>query len=145
MTLPYRLYWYDEAQTIHVVEAFARWTWNDAHAAIDAQNAILSATPHPTYAVLHLLPHVNGLPIGGHIGSDALRHVHWLFENDPRPEQMCVVVGNNALVRDMINAVRWTYNMFDLDAHYRYAGTLELAARLIANHKRQHTLDPLAS
>ncbi len=142
---PYRLYWYDKAKSIHVIEAFARWTWDDAHQAIDEQNEILTIAPHPVYAVIHLLPHVNGLPAGGHIGPDAIRNVQWLFENDPRPEELCVVVGNNGLVRDMINIVRWTYNMFDLDMHYLYAGTLSGAANIIAAHQAQATLDPLAS
>lgn len=137
MPKPYRLYWYDDTQTIHVVEAFSRWTWADARQAIDEQNDILIAAQKPVYAVLHLLPHVNGLPTGGRIGPEAIRNVHWLFENEPFPEEQCVIVGNNALVRDMMNIVRWTYGMLHLDMHYRYTNTLEGAAALIESHKRE--------
>jgi hypothetical protein len=128
----YTLRWYDEEQTIILIDIVKTWTWEDAYAAIKQQVAMTESVAHPVHAIFHF-HNVPAVP-----RKFGLTHIAKLMKTRAPNEELAVFVGTHALLQMLINALSNVYGMGEITAKYHFVATLDEALDIIARYDSEN-------
>lgn len=128
----YVIRWYDDAESILMVEIARNWTWEEAHEVVGIVNETLFAADHNVATVYHLANGVRALPRGG----AALPNLRRLMLVDPPNEELIVFIGGGTLLRSFMGVVGKTYGLRAIVSKHRFVATLDEALQKVADHRR---------
>lgn len=125
-----RLGWYDDDQTILMLEVSNYWTWTEAEILVSTINETILATEKKIYTIYLFSPEYNVVPRGkGGFGS--LRR---MMRVDPPNEQLLILVGSNLFLKRLIEIVSEIGLRAAFDK-YRFVVSLDEAIAAIAEHQ----------
>ncbi len=124
----YTIRWYDEEQTIILIDIVKTWNWEDAYEGIRQQVAMTETVEHPVHGVFHFHD-VPTVPRGF-----GLTHIARLMKMRAPNEALTIFVGTHTLLQMLINAITSVYGMADITTKYHFVATLDEAFAIIANY-----------
>jgi len=121
--------WFDDEQTILLVQALAPWDWNDVEQALAEQLQHIRSVTHNVYSIYDLtlspaLPNGLVIPRLKHVASDRLDN-----------QRLTIYVGMGFLQQQMMDLTRNAFHLDALFANFRFVRTLDEALRVIDAHK----------
>jgi len=128
----YKIYWYDEKQSILIVEIYRRWTWQDAHEIVALGNDILARVTHEKYLICHFSDEASRLP-SDH--RQAMTSIRRLIQIDPGEEEFCVFVGSFKVLKRLITVTGEIYSLLKVTQKYHFAEDMSSAFARINQHK----------
>lgn len=125
----YKIGWYDEEETILVMEVNGRWAWADAVNAILRMNEIVQQHSGTVYTVFHFTGPFF-IPQPGSIGS-----LRQLLALDNPNEPLIVLVNASMFITKLISVVSRAYGMERSLGKYHFTKTFPEALALIEQDK----------
>jgi hypothetical protein len=126
----YRGGWYNDEKTILLFDVYEGWTWDEAHAIVSQQVAMMAEVEHGVHTIFYLHG-LSGLPRGS-----ALPNVRKLMRIQHPNERMTVFIGVTGFGQALANVVARAYGMQSLVAKYRFVSTMQQALEEIERYER---------
>jgi hypothetical protein len=131
----YKLYWFDDARTIIVLEIHPKWTWADAWAATSMIDKALGEVTHDVYTVYHF--HEGAIDFPSGLSSINVRK---MLEIDVSNEKLIIFVNPSfqklqsllEFIGSMCRATQWK-------TKFRYIASFDEALKLIEADKAAST------
>jgi len=139
-TQHYKIYWYDDEQTILMGEAYTGWTWTSANEGVAFINATLEepSKTHDTYVIIHLTTDAQLMPRNQSTFM-ALRN---LIQEDPKHEQLTIYITGASVLNTLMKIVAQLYRIGDKTTNYRFVQSIDEALRIVHEHKKSRSTPP---
>lgn len=124
----WRIYWYDEAQTIIVCEILNCWTWNDASASMMSMNEAVRATPN-TVDVIIWFTTVSAQAVPRNAAFSTIRRI--MAEDVPN-ENSVVMIQAHRYFEMLMETIKHIYSLLGTTSPYYYVSDFEAALTFIA-------------
>jgi len=120
--MKYKIYWYDDAQTIIVVRPLETYAWKDVYQVFEHVNLEIASVEHEVTTIYDIGEHP--LP------KNAMRAIQIGISMQLENEKLIILVTDNNVLASLINTVSNLYGLKRLTAKYRYVKTFEEAIAL---------------
>ena len=130
----YKMYWYDDAQTILVVEVYGGWTWADAQKGLKKLNDTIESRAEDVgvYVIIDLQASGELVPKHGSI----LGNIRNLLQSDPQHEQLTIYITQNNFLRSVVQMASHVYKLRTYVENLRFVSTFDEAIKIIQQHKQ---------
>lgn len=128
----YKVRWLDDTQTILLLQIESRWTWDDAHVALETLDREIRAVDYDVYTIYHFLPGANKIP-----SDERIANLKKILSNELANERMIVLVGVESILFTFLSMVTGIYGYLNHNASkIRSVSTLEQAHGLIETARK---------
>ncbi len=130
----YKIYWYNEEESIILAEVYSGWTWQSATDGLEYfNNQIAQASQtKPIYAIIHLTTGAQIMP-RGHSAINAIRN---LLRQDPSHEKLTVFVTEVGILNSFLKLASNLYGFRDKINKYRFTSTITEALQIIGDDQQ---------
>ena len=128
----FKVYWWDENQSILIIELLAPWSWDVMYDLVERTNELLDDMTHETYSILYVHERVGQFPKDNQL---SIKHISRLINLDPSKEELVFFTGNIQFLKILIKISDTVHQLTRKTNKYHYADSVEDALATIQEHQ----------
>lgn len=128
----FKVYWWDENQSILIIELLAPWSWDVMYDLVERTNELLDDMTHETYSILYVHELAGQFPKDNQL---SINHLSRLVRLDPSKEEMVFFTGSVKFLKMLLKITNTVYQLTQKTSKYHYADSVEDALVTIQEHQ----------
>ncbi len=128
----FKVYWWDENQSILIIELLAPWSWEVMYDLVKRTNKLLDEMEHETFSILYVHELAGQFPKDNQL---SIKHISRLINLDPSKEELVFFTGNIQFLKMLLKITNTVHQLTQKTSKYHYANSVEDALAEIQAHQ----------